>query len=127
MKKNPHKCYVSFWCSEYCFKGKHIAWDLVIQRLLLKVILPLIDKAKYLFVQHMWDQYDREDEDFDIILLIKDCQIRPTIVISDSGCPQVVTCRNHCGGSKFQVLYPPRYPNHHLSDKFTDQLCSSST
>ena len=45
-----------FGCSEYCFKGKHIAWDLVIQRLLLKVLLPLMDKAKYLFVQHMWDQ-----------------------------------------------------------------------
>jgi len=27
------------------------------------------------------------------------------------------------GGSKFQVLYPPRYPVHHLSAKCTDQLC----
>ena len=24
-----------FGCSEYCFKGNHVAWDLVIQRLLL--------------------------------------------------------------------------------------------
>jgi hypothetical protein len=61
-----------FGCSEYCFKGKHIAWDLVIQSLLLKVLLPLMDKAKYLFVQHMWDQYDREDDDFDTIFLNKD-------------------------------------------------------
>jgi hypothetical protein len=32
-----------FGCSEYCFKGNHIVWDLVIQRLLLKVLLPHID------------------------------------------------------------------------------------
>ena len=65
----------------------------------------------------MWDQYDREDNDFDTILLN-----RPSIVISKTGCHQVVTCRNHGGGSKYQVLYPPRYPDHHLSAKYTDQL-----
>ena len=58
-----------FGCSEYCFKGKHIAWDLVIQRLLLIVLLAHINKSSYLLVQHMWDQYDREDDDFDTILL----------------------------------------------------------
>ncbi len=71
----------------------------------------------------MCDQYDREYDDFDTILLKKDWEIRTTIVISDSGCPHVVTCRNHSGGSKYQVLYPLCYPHHHLSAKFTDQLC----
>ena len=75
----------------------------------------------------MRDQYDREDDDFDTILLNNDWEIMPTIVIPDSGCPQVVTCRNHVGDSKFQVLYPPRHPHHHLSAKFTDQLCRSSS
>jgi hypothetical protein len=112
-----------FGCSEYCFKGNHVAWDLVIQRLLLKVLLPHIDKTLYLHVQHMWDQYDREDYDFDSILLNRGWVIRPAIVISESGCPQVVTCCNHGGGSKFQVLYPPCYPEHHLSAKCTNQLC----
>jgi hypothetical protein len=111
-----------FGCSEYCFKGNHIAWDLVIQRLLLKVLLPHIDKTRYLHVQHMWDQYDREDDDFDSILLNPGWEIRPAIVISESGCPQVVTCRNHGGGSKLQVLYPPCFPDHHLSAKCTNQL-----
>ncbi len=50
-------------------------------------------------------------------------EIRPAIVISESGCPRVVTCRNHRGGSKFQVLYPPCYPDHHLSAKCTNQVC----
>ena len=108
-----------FGCYEYCFKGKHVAWDLVIRRLLLTVLLPHIDKSRYLPVQHMWDQYDREDNDFDTILLN-----RPSIVISKTGCHQVVTCRNHGGGSKYQVLYPPCYPDHHLSAKYTDQLSS---
>ena len=112
-----------FGCSEYCFKGNHVAWDLVIQRLLLKVLLPHIDKTRYLHVQHMWDQYDREDDDFDSIFLNPGWEIRPAIVISESGCPWVVTCRNHGGGSKFQVLYLPCYPDHHLSAKCTDQLC----
>jgi hypothetical protein len=71
----------------------------------------------------MWDQYDIEDDDFDTILLNNDWEIMPTIVISDSGCPQAVTCCNLGGDLKFQVLYPPRYPHHHLSAKFTDQLC----
>jgi hypothetical protein len=44
-----------FGCSKYCFKGNHVAWDLVIQHLLLNVLLPHIDKARYLHVQHMWD------------------------------------------------------------------------
>jgi hypothetical protein len=70
----------------------------------------------------MWDQYDREDDDFDSILLNHGWEIRPAIVISQSGCPRVVTCGNHGGGSKFQVLYPPCYPEHHLSAKCTDQL-----
>jgi hypothetical protein len=111
-----------FGCSEYCFKGNHIAWDLVIQWLLLKVLLPHIDKTRYLHVQHMWDQYNREDDDFDLILLNRRWEIRPAIVISESGCPQVVTCRNYGGGSKYQVLYPPCYPDHHLSAKYTNQL-----
>jgi hypothetical protein len=111
-----------FGCSEYCFKGNHVPWDLVIQHLLLKV-LPLIHTSSYLHVQHMWDQYDREDHDFDTILLNPEWEIRPSIVISECGCPRVVTCRNHGGGSKFQVLYPPCYPVHHLSVKCTDQLC----
>ena len=79
-----------FSCSEYCFKGKHGTWDLVIQCLLLKVLLPHIDKSRYLSVQHMWDQYDREDDDFDTILLNKEWEIRPSIVISETGCPQVL-------------------------------------
>jgi hypothetical protein len=112
-----------FGSSEYCFKDNHVAWDLVIQRLLLKVLLPHIDKTCYLHVQHMWDQFDREDDDFDSILLNRGWEIRPAIVISESGCPRVVTCRNHRDGSKFQVLYPPRYPEHHLSAKCTNQLC----
>jgi hypothetical protein len=56
-----------FGCSEYCFKGNHVAWDLVIQQLPLKVLLPHIDKTCYLHVQHMWDQYNREDDDFDFL------------------------------------------------------------
>ena len=43
-----------FGCSEYCFNGNHVPWDLVIQRLLLKVLLLLIQKISYLHVQHMW-------------------------------------------------------------------------
>ena len=111
-----------FGCSEYCFKGKHLEWDLVIQRLLLKVLLPHIDKNRYRSVQHMWDQYDRKDNDYNTILLNKEWEIRPAIVISETGCPRVVTCRNHGLGSNCQVLYTPRYPDHHLSAKWTDQL-----
>ena len=70
----------------------------------------------------MWGQYDREDDDFDTIFLNKEWDIRPSIVISKTGCPQGGTCRNHGGGSKYQVLYPPHYPDHHLSAKYTDQL-----
>jgi hypothetical protein len=70
----------------------------------------------------MWDQYDREDDDFDLILLNCGWEIKPAIVISESSCSRVVTCRNHGGGSKYQVLYPPCYPEHHLSAKYTNQL-----
>jgi len=72
-----------FGCSKYCFKGDHSPWDLVIQHLLLKVLLPLIHKSSYLHVQHMWDQYDREDHDFDTILLNPEWEIKPSIVISE--------------------------------------------
>ncbi len=112
-----------FWLLRILLEGNYVAWVLVIQRLLLKVLLPHIDNTRYLHVQHMWDQYDRDDDNFDSILLHRGWEIRPAIVISESGCPWVVTCCNHGGGSKFQVLYPTCYPEHHLSAKCTNQLC----
>ncbi len=95
-----------FGCSEYCHKGSYIVWDLVLQCLLLRVLLPHVDNTRYQSVKHMWDQYYRKDNDCDTILLKKNWGIRPAIVISDTGWPQVVTYHHHAGGTKYQVLYP---------------------
>ncbi len=111
-----------FGCLEYCFKGSHVAWDLVSQCLLLKVLLSHININRYFSVQQMWDQYDVKDTHYNTILLNKGWEIRPAALISETGCPQVVTCCLHGGGSKCQVLNPPCYPDHQLSAKYTDQL-----
>jgi hypothetical protein len=60
-----------FGCSEYCHKGSYVAWDLGLQRLLLRVLLPHVDNTWYQSVKHMWDQYYRKDNDYDTILLNK--------------------------------------------------------
>jgi hypothetical protein len=62
------------------------------------------------------------DNNYDTILLNENWGIRPAIVISDTGQPQVVTCCHHAGGTKYYVLYPPCYPDHHLSARYTNQL-----
>jgi hypothetical protein len=43
----------------------YVAWDLVLQRLLLRVLLPHVDNTRYQSVKHMWDQYYRKDNDYD--------------------------------------------------------------
>ncbi len=49
-----------FDCSEYCHKGSYVAWDLVLQHLLLRVLLPHVDNNRYQSVKHMWGQYYRQ-------------------------------------------------------------------
>ena len=41
--------------------------------------------------------------------------------------PMILTCRNHDKGCKKTYLHCPRQPNHILSSKYGDQLCSIVT
>ena len=112
-----------FGCTEFCRMGQYVEWPFIIQRLLLSSVLPLRKfSTKYVHVQSSWNQYFREENDFDLILLNDDWKVMPTIIWSDSG-PKVLTCRYHGGGSDKLYLYPPRHPNHNLSAECPDELC----
>ena len=113
-----------FGCSEFCTMSAHLDWRLVLQRLLLKIYLPLpllSEDRKYQNVHNMTNQYFREPGDYDLILLNKAWSVMPTIIFSDKG-PMVQTCRHHGDGSKRLYLYPPRSPGHTLGAENPDQL-----
>jgi predicted GIY-YIG superfamily endonuclease len=113
-----------FGCSTNCREAGEIPLDLMIQRLLLKVNLPLFsDPSKYRLVQHTWSKYFRLGDDYRTILLNNDWQIKPSILLREDGGVAVLTCKYHGGGEDRLALYPPESPNDHIFNaEQSDQL-----
>ena len=111
-----------FRCSEYCREADFFDFDVMIQRLLLKTIIPMVnDNDKYRNIHFCSNLCWREEGDFDCILMNKAWEIKPSILSTCEG-PRILTCRYHGNGSNKMYLYPPRYPNHNLSAAQTYQL-----
>ena len=114
-----------FGCTDYCHRAEYAEWDLIIQQMLKKIVLPKCSENRSETNHHnfssMWAQYFRDPDDYDCVMFNPDWKITPTIIFTANG-PKVLTCRHHGGGIDKLRLYPPRPNGHNLSAEQSDQL-----
>ena len=86
-------------CSTSCREAGRLPLDILIQRMLPKIIVSLYsDSSKYRRVQSSWNQYMRSNVDtYLTILLDKEWRIKPTVLIDEEGI-RALTCQYHDGG-----------------------------
>ena len=111
-------------CTEYIHRCGGIALDLMFQRFLPMIYLPLLsDSDQMKTVEWARDDFFREDDDdYDCWLLNDTWKVRPSVSFIN-GLPKFLTCRNHGNGTKKMFLHPPRRPDHILPSASGDQLC----
>ena len=113
-----------FGCTDFPQQSQYAGWDLILQRYLLKVVLPLYSETDYHNFHSMSPHFFRDVDDYDSVLFNKtdtNWKIKPSIIFTIDG-PQVLTCRHHNNGDDHLRLYPPRPPHHNLSARQPDQL-----
>ena len=111
----------------FCSCGS-IALDVIFQRYLRQYSLEkfytdnMHDKVDQ--VEHARNDFLRSSvNDYDYWLLNKDWYVLPTIKISKTRGPVVLTCRYHSGGNQKMTIHTPRLPQHILPSSHSDQLC----
>ena len=115
-----------FGCTEFCHRSKYLDLDVVIQRYLQKVVLPLKSKTPYGNVMSMSPFYFRDNLSYDALMYNEAWMIKPTIILTNIGA-KVLTCRNHNGGDKYLRLHPPLTPHHIIPAHRADQLSHIKT
>ena len=80
---NQRSCQILrlYGCTEYCFNAGYAHWDVMIQQLLSKFPIALINKdpndiRKY---HHVWAQYFREGDDYDEHMMKEAFRVQPTL------------------------------------------------
>ena len=87
----------------------YLELDIVIQRLLLWVEIPLVTSyTKHKLCSSIREDYLREDGDYNILLSNPKWKIVPTIAFVEGKGPVVMTCRYHDGGTPKVYIHPPR-------------------
>ena len=112
-------------CSTSCKEAGKIPLDIMIQKILPKVLLPLYtDPSQYRLVHFSWNQYYRSTpEDYPTILLNKKWPVKPSVQLNVDGCLEILTCQYHNGGEDKLTLFSPQSPNGHiLNANQSDQL-----
>ena len=108
-------------CTTSCRDCGKINLDTMIQRMLLNINLPLFHQ-KYNKVHHSWDMYNRNANEYDLILLNDEWKIKPSIVIDENGV-HVLTCKYHDGGEDKLSLFTPQSPSKNIFNAdISDQL-----
>ena len=115
-----------FGCTEFCHRSKYLDLDVVIQRYLQKVVLPLRSKTPYENVMSMSPFYFRDDLSYDALMYNDAWMIKPHIILTIFGA-KVLTCRDHDGGDKYLRLHPPLTPHHIIPAQRADQLSHIKT
>ena len=95
--------------TEFLHTCGNIEMDIVIQRLLLWVQIPMVSSIQKLkFCASIRDDYLREYEDYDNLLCNPKWKIVPSIAFIEGKGPVMLTCRNHDGGTSKLYIHPPR-------------------
>lgn len=110
-------------CSTSCLEAGKLPLDLMVQRMLPKIILPLFSSHdKYRNVHWCSNRYCREEDEYPTIMLNDKWKVKPTVLLGEDGL-QVLTCKTHGGGQDKLVLFPPESPSGHiLNAEQSDQL-----
>lgn len=114
-------------CSASCQDAGEVPLDVMIQRMLPKIVLPLWNSSLYNRVQYSCNQYFSDENDYPTILLNDKWVVKPSIKIGDDGVV-VITCKYHDNGQDRLTLFAPRSPHQHiLNAKQPDQLAHCIT
>ena len=110
-------------CSTSCHESGRIAFDIMIQRMLPKVVLKLYSSTTHCRKVHFSSNcYFRVDDQYPTILLNDNWKVKPAVVIEE-GCLKIITCKAHHGGRDKLVLFAPESPHGHvLNAEMADQL-----
>ena len=110
-------------CSASCRDAGRLAFDIMIQRMLPKVILILYSNAnQYRFVQSSSNRYFCENCEYPMIMLNEYWRVKPSVILED-GHLKIITCKYHDGGNDKLTLFAPESPHGHIFNaEISDQL-----
>ena len=110
-------------CSSNCINSGYIAFDIMIQRMLSKITLPLYSDAKdYRLVHWSSNQYYLRYNKYSTIMLNNNWTVQPSVILNKNGL-QIMTCKYHNKGKDKLTLFTPQSPNKHIfNSTYTDQL-----
>ena len=110
-------------CSTSCHEAGQIPLDLIIQRMLPRVILPLYSGSKkYRLVHWTSNQYRIHYNNYQTMMLNDDWGVTPCAILDKDGL-EVCICKTHNDGQDRMTLFPPRSPNDHIFNaEQADQL-----
>ena len=110
-------------CSTSYLESGKVPLDLMFQKMLPKVIIPLYsDKNKYQHISSSWNGFFRSNNDYPCLLLNDEWKIKPSLIIDEEGC-NVLTCRHHNGGEDKMYCFAPECPSKtKLNSTYSDQL-----
>lgn len=110
-------------CSVSCRDAGRVPLDLMIQRMLPKVILPLYSGSnKYRLVHWSCSQYFLQYGNYTTIMLNDKWPVPPSVILDSNGL-KVLTCKSHDGGQDKMTLFTPRSPSIHIFNaEQSDQL-----
>ena len=125
-------CFVIYSISSFShssfFSCGSLALDVIFQRYLHQYsfkkfytdnIHDQVDGVKYARNDYVWSSIS----DYDYWLLNKEWYVLPTIKLTKTHGPVVLTCRYHSKGNKRMMIHTPRLPRHILPSNHADQLC----
>ena len=111
-------------CNEFIFKSGFISIDIMFQRFLRKASLTMIHNVTAMqYISYCRNDYIRFTGDYDCLLLNPNWKVMPSVCLRSPHGVQVMTCKDHDGGSKQCMIHPPRQPKHNLASKYSDQMC----
>ena len=111
-------------CNEFIFRTGFMWIDISLQRFLRKVAPVMIhDIGAMKFITYCRDDYIGFTNDYDCLLLNKECTVSPPFFLRMSFGVQVMTWKDHNKGFPRCMINPPRQHTHILSLKYSNQLC----
>ena len=97
--------------------------DLIIQRMLPKIIVPCFsDAKKHKFIQSSWNNYFDINDNYPCILVKKSWPTKLSVLLDDNGL-HVLACKHHNSGEdRLNLFLPKSTCGHVLNAQQSDQL-----
>ena len=110
-------------CLCSCLNAGYISLDIMIQRMLPKIIIPLYSsKQKYKLVHWSCNQYYLAYNNYQMIMLNDEWPVQPSVALSNDGL-QVMTCKYHNRDKDKLTLFAPQSPKKDIFNaEHSDQL-----